>query len=130
MIRDLIEVMTSRYPDKALRPGSVAEDKLIACLAYLAEWELHVGKEGGFLSQSTAVGLRVSISSVLCLLDDLTKRLKFKYIMTSKLSQESRGASFWNNKAVIWVQFVSNATAVFDNYQLPELLWPCKVRFE
>lgn len=56
-------------PDKALHPGSVAKDKLLAFLAYLTEWELHAGGGGGFLSPSTAVGLRVSISSVRCLLD-------------------------------------------------------------
>lgn len=80
--------MTSRYPDKAIRAGSVAEDKVLAFLAYLTAWELHAGGGGGFLSPSTAVGLRVSISSVLCLLDYLTKRVKFRYVMTSKLSQD------------------------------------------
>ncbi|KAK8772616.1 hypothetical protein V5799_024142 [Amblyomma americanum] len=60
MIRDLIEIMTSRFPAKALRPGSVAEGQLLSFLAYLTEWELHAGVQGGFLSASTAVGLRVT----------------------------------------------------------------------
>ncbi|XP_049511416.1 uncharacterized protein LOC125939925 [Dermacentor silvarum] len=46
MIRDLIEIMTSRFPAKALRPGSVAEDQLLSFLAYLTEWELHAGDKG------------------------------------------------------------------------------------
>ncbi|KAL1470209.1 hypothetical protein MTO96_040573 [Rhipicephalus appendiculatus] len=43
MIRDLIEIMTSRYPAKALRPASVSEDRLLSLLTYLTEWELHAG---------------------------------------------------------------------------------------
>ncbi|KAH7933203.1 hypothetical protein HPB49_010252 [Dermacentor silvarum] len=53
MIRDLIEIMTSRFPAKALRPGSVAEDQLLSFLAYLTEWELHAGEQ---------VGVRVTVS--------------------------------------------------------------------
>lgn len=66
MIRDIIEIMTSRFPRQALSPGSASEDKLLSFLTqYLTEWELRAGGRGGFLSASTAAGLRVTIASVL-----------------------------------------------------------------
>ncbi|KAL1445763.1 hypothetical protein MTO96_044838, partial [Rhipicephalus appendiculatus] len=43
MIRDIIEIMTSRFPRQALLPGSASEDKLLSFLTYLTEWELHAG---------------------------------------------------------------------------------------
>lgn len=44
--------------------------------------------EGGFLSDSTAVGLRVTISSTLGLLDYPTQKIEFNYPMTSKTSKD------------------------------------------
>ncbi|KAH7938662.1 hypothetical protein HPB51_028820 [Rhipicephalus microplus] len=101
MMRDLIEIMSSRFPAKALRPDSAAVDKLLSFLAYLVEWEVYVAenlrqaknegraeKRGRFLSESTAVGLRVTIASVLSLLDYLSQQLAYKLIMTSRLSQD------------------------------------------
>ncbi|KAH8035336.1 hypothetical protein HPB51_004577 [Rhipicephalus microplus] len=37
MIRDVIEIMTSRFPRQALRPDSALEDKLLSFLTYLTE---------------------------------------------------------------------------------------------
>ncbi|KAH8027229.1 hypothetical protein HPB51_003682 [Rhipicephalus microplus] len=39
MMRDLIEIMSSRFPAKALRPDSAAVDELLSFLAHLVEWE-------------------------------------------------------------------------------------------
>ncbi|KAH7973922.1 hypothetical protein HPB49_007076 [Dermacentor silvarum] len=88
MMRDLIEIMSSRFPAKALCPDSAAVDKLLSFLAYLVEWEVHAAGRGGFLSASTTVGLRVTIASVLSLLDYLSQQLEYKFIMTSRLSQD------------------------------------------
>lgn len=88
MMRDLIEIMPSRFPAKALRLDSAAVDKLLSFLAYLVEWEVHAASRGGFLSASTTVGLRVTIASVLSLLDYPSQQLEYKFIMTSRLSQD------------------------------------------
>ncbi|KAH8035858.1 hypothetical protein HPB51_010610 [Rhipicephalus microplus] len=88
MIRDATEIMTSRFPRQALRPDSASEDKLLSFLTYQTEWELHAGGRGGFLSASTAAGLRVTIASVLSLLTYLTENVGYKYLMTAKLSQD------------------------------------------
>lgn len=71
-----------------MRPESASVEKLLSFLTYLTEWELHAGGRGGFLSASTAVGLRVTVASVLLLLTYLTKNFSYKYLMTSKLSQD------------------------------------------
>lgn len=44
--------------------------------------------QGGFPSTSTAVGLGVTISSVLSLLNYLMQQVSYEYVMTSKLSQD------------------------------------------
>ncbi|KAH7932756.1 hypothetical protein HPB49_002270 [Dermacentor silvarum] len=86
-IRDLIQVMTSRFAAEALRQRSISVDKLHSFLELLTSWELHTKGKQGFLSQSTATGLRVTLSSVLSLLDYLTQSVGFKYLITSPLSQ-------------------------------------------
>ncbi|KAH6921076.1 hypothetical protein HPB50_027934 [Hyalomma asiaticum] len=50
MIRDIMEIMASRFPRQPRRPDSASEDKLLSFLTYLTEWELHAGGRGGFLS--------------------------------------------------------------------------------
>lgn len=87
-MRNLIEIMSSRFPAKALRPDSAAVDKLLSFLVYLDEWEVGAAGRGGFLSASTTVGLSVTIASVLLLLDYLSQQLEYKFIMTSRLSQD------------------------------------------
>lgn len=86
-INDLIAAMTSRFPSKALRPDSSSSDTIADFLKYLTAWEQHAGGAGGFISESTATGLRVTLSSTLELLSYLTKT-GYKYIMTSRLSQD------------------------------------------
>lgn len=82
--------MTSRFPAEALRPNSPQVAVLKAFLAFIDNWERHANSKGkgGFLSKSTATGLRVTISSTLELLAYLTGKLKFKFLMTSKLCQD------------------------------------------
>ncbi|KAG0420884.1 hypothetical protein HPB47_003200 [Ixodes persulcatus] len=63
----------------ALQPGSDEEGQLLSFLACLTEWELHAGGQGGFPSTSTAVGLKVTISSVLSLLNYLDAASKLRY---------------------------------------------------
>lgn len=87
-IHQLIRVMTSRFPAEALRPCSSGTAVLQDFLSYLKAWEQHTKGGGGFLSNSTAAGLRVTISSTLELLDYLTENVGFKYLMTAKTSQD------------------------------------------
>lgn len=88
-IHRLISVMTSRYPAEALRPGSPGATFLEDFLCYLTEWEEHArATGGGFISDLTAAGLRVTITSTLELLAYLTKKVGYKFLMTSKLSQD------------------------------------------
>lgn len=79
--------MTSRFTAKALRPGSKEVEFLKEFLDFLSSWESHAKGVGGFLSDSTADGLRVTVSSTLALLDYLTAH-GFSYLMTSRLSQD------------------------------------------
>ncbi|KAL1440957.1 hypothetical protein MTO96_009003 [Rhipicephalus appendiculatus] len=58
-IHQLIRVMTSRFPAEALRPCSSGRAVLQDFLSYLKAWEQHAKGGGGFLSNSTAAGLRV-----------------------------------------------------------------------
>ncbi|XP_040063511.2 uncharacterized protein LOC120837930 [Ixodes scapularis] len=86
-INNLIKIMTSRFTAKALRPGSKEVEFLKEFLDFLSSWESHAKGVGGFLSDSTADGLRVTVSSTLALLDYLTAH-GFSYLMTSRLSQD------------------------------------------
>ncbi|XP_077498720.1 uncharacterized protein LOC144109805 [Amblyomma americanum] len=65
IIRDLILIMTSRFPAGALRLSSPSADKLKNMLVLLDNWERHTKGQHGFLSQYTATGLRVTVSSKL-----------------------------------------------------------------
>lgn len=80
--------MTSRFPAEALRPNSASADKLNSFLSFLSEWERHTNGQRGFLSQSTVTGLRVTLCSTLSLLKYLTQHIGFKYVMTSRVSQD------------------------------------------
>lgn len=86
-INDIIKAMTSRFSAEALRPNSASSTALADFLEYLATWEQHAGGAGGFLSESTAAGLRVTLSSTLELLSYMNK-VGYKFIMTSRLSQD------------------------------------------
>lgn len=80
--------MTSRTPKKALYPISPNCAFLKEFLRYLKEWETHATNTiGGFLSSSTAEGLRVTIESTVQLLEFL-RSAGFRYLMTSNLSQD------------------------------------------
>ncbi|KAG0436304.1 hypothetical protein HPB47_018030 [Ixodes persulcatus] len=55
-------------------------------LAYLDEWK-YGAKDGGFVSQSTAEGLGVTLQSTRSLLRYLVT-LGYRYMMTARLSQD------------------------------------------
>ncbi|XP_049268906.1 uncharacterized protein LOC119381959 [Rhipicephalus sanguineus] len=88
MMNRLIKAMTSRFKSEALWPDSDGAAVLSGFLDYISKWEQHTNKGNGFLSKPTATGLRVTISSVLSLLNYVTKDLGYQYLMTSRLSQD------------------------------------------
>ncbi|KAH7979820.1 hypothetical protein HPB49_011393 [Dermacentor silvarum] len=94
MIHTIITIMSSRHPRSALRMNSTAVDCLSAFLAYVTEWEVLTNGTRGFMSQSTAAGLRVTIKSTLLLLEYLTVKICYKYLMTSRLSQDPLESTF------------------------------------
>ncbi|KAH6921018.1 hypothetical protein HPB50_027994 [Hyalomma asiaticum] len=83
----LIKIMTSRTPRRALKPNSADTDFLKQFLVFLNTWEMHAN-DIGFLSKSTAEGLRVTLQSTLDIVQYLCSKCNFKYIMTSKLGQD------------------------------------------
>ncbi|KAH9374761.1 hypothetical protein HPB48_011346 [Haemaphysalis longicornis] len=85
----LIFIMTARIPSKGLKCDSASAKFLEDYLPFLREWEKHAAKHGGgFLSDSTALGLRVTIQSTLSLLSYVTSTLKYTYLLTANLSQD------------------------------------------
>ncbi|KAH7931774.1 hypothetical protein HPB49_026002 [Dermacentor silvarum] len=88
MMRDLIDAMTSRYSKRGLRPDSKEVASIKHFPEFLTTWEKAVPKQGGFLSESTAKGLRVTLTSTLSILLYVTKTLGLKYLMTSRLCQD------------------------------------------
>lgn len=82
--------MTSRSSINSLRLNSKKHTFLLDFLKYLNEWEITSTSNNGvgFLSSSTASGLRVTIKSTLDLLEFLTETEGYKYLMTSRLSQD------------------------------------------
>lgn len=85
----LIDVMTSRVPSGALKPNSKEAQLLNDTLEYINKWEACTEpSKGGFLSPGTAEGLRVSLKATLELLEYLAKQVGFKYLLTSRLSQD------------------------------------------
>lgn len=87
MMNTLIKVMTSRFKSEALWPNSAGAAALSSFLEYITKWECAAGGVG-FISETTAVGFRVTLSSVLSLLEYVTKELRYKYLMTANLSQD------------------------------------------
>lgn len=87
-MNQLIKTMTSRFRWEALWPHSNSTSVLFFFLVCITKWEQHASNGRGFLSTPTATGLRVTISSVLSLLDYVPKELGYQYLMTSKLSQD------------------------------------------
>ncbi|KAG0435027.1 hypothetical protein HPB47_018721 [Ixodes persulcatus] len=84
---ELIEVMTSRFPARALRLGTTQEGVLDKVLAYLDDWERHADGKA-FFNRNTSEGLRVTLQSTKELLAYLTHRVEYPYLMTSRLSQD------------------------------------------
>nr|XP_050042632.2 uncharacterized protein LOC126539856 [Dermacentor andersoni] len=83
----LIEAMTARIASKGLRVGSPQEKNIIDFQEYLNKWEASFcSSKLGFISASTAERLRVTLHTTLGLLKYLNG---FKYVLTSRLSQDS-----------------------------------------
>ncbi|KAH7944966.1 hypothetical protein HPB49_002862 [Dermacentor silvarum] len=85
--QDLISIMTSRFPAAALRANSKNAQRVSEFLDYLDEWE-RTSEKNEFISASTAEGLRVTLSGTLSLLEYVTSKLGFRYLMTSRLSHD------------------------------------------
>lgn len=89
LINRLIRVMTARISYKALKADSPDTRFLESFLEYIDRWkESAKPSGGGFLTDSTATGLRVTIQSTLDLLSYLHSECGFKYLPTSRLSQD------------------------------------------
>lgn len=62
-------------------------------ITYLKLWEalFHTQEERkkGFLTESTLYGLKVTLKATLEILDYLTKRRLYMYLMTSRLNQDN-----------------------------------------
>lgn len=86
-MKSLIAVMTARYTAEALRLHSAGEETIKEMLCFLDVWERHADKKK-FLSESTAEGLRVTLTSTLELLRYLHHQVGFSYLLTSRLSQD------------------------------------------
>lgn len=88
MMNELIKLMTSRFKSGALWPNSTGPASLTSCLEYITKWEQNTKNGVGFISKSTATGFRVTLTSVLALLEHVTKELGYRYLMTCPLSQD------------------------------------------
>ncbi|KAH7937164.1 hypothetical protein HPB49_008334 [Dermacentor silvarum] len=82
LMKDVIEIMTSRFPAAALRASSRKADRLAEFLEYLNEWE-RSAENSGFISATTAEGLRLTLSSTLSLLQYATTKLGFRSVMSN-----------------------------------------------
>lgn len=86
-INRLICIMTSRTSQKAVKRGNADKTFLEDFLDYRDAWERHAEPAGGgFLTQNTACGLRVTIRSTLDLLSCLGSTVRYNYLFTSRLS--------------------------------------------
>ncbi|XP_049516819.1 uncharacterized protein LOC125942649 [Dermacentor silvarum] len=75
--------LTSRIPSEGLKPDSAHERNIKDVLDYLNQREAHAATSpAGFLSASTAEGLRVTLQAT------LDEKLRFKYLLTCRLSQD------------------------------------------
>ncbi|KAH7979553.1 hypothetical protein HPB49_009829 [Dermacentor silvarum] len=83
----LVKAMTSRIPSEGLKPDSAHERHIKDVLDYLNRWEAHAETSpAGFLSASTAEGLRVTLQATLDLVKYLHEKQRFKYLLTCRLS--------------------------------------------
>lgn len=87
IMRDLIFAMTSQCGRDGLRPGNEQVKSIAKFLKFLDEWE-NSSDNVGFLSQSTAEGLRVTLASTLSLLTYVAEALKLKYLLIAQLSED------------------------------------------
>ncbi|KAL1460420.1 hypothetical protein MTO96_027366 [Rhipicephalus appendiculatus] len=89
MMVKLIEAMTARIPSQGLKVDSPQDTNIKEFLEYLNKWETSLEPSKiGFISASTAEGLRVTLHATLGLLRYASEKLNFKFILTSRLSQD------------------------------------------
>lgn len=67
-------------------PKSKALIEVQSFLSYLNAWEREVNL--GFISKATAEGLRVTLTSTISILDYVTGKLGYKYLLPSLMSQD------------------------------------------
>lgn len=82
----LISAMTSRCSRDAMRLKSQALSEVENFLSYLNAWEAEV--KLGFISKATAEGLLVTLTSTKSILDYITGKFGYKYLLTSRTSQD------------------------------------------
>lgn len=89
-VSNLIDAMMSRTPVNALKDDSKEMNAITDFLNFLKLWKqgVKVEKHAG-LSQSTFVGLSVTLTATLELFDYLKKTFDIKYLMTSRLNQDA-----------------------------------------
>ncbi|KAH9382931.1 hypothetical protein HPB48_023566 [Haemaphysalis longicornis] len=94
-INHLIRIMTSRTSQKAVKPGIADEKFLEDFLDYLDAWERHTEPAGGgFLTQNTACGLRVTIRSTLDLLSYLSSTVRYSYTFSRRVEAKTNWKTF------------------------------------
>ncbi|KAH8036194.1 hypothetical protein HPB51_019599 [Rhipicephalus microplus] len=79
--------LPNRYTAEAVQPNSPSVGVIKKMLEFLNKREDHTDKKQ-FLNQSTAEGLRITLTSTLELLDNLHKKVGHTYLITSQLSQD------------------------------------------
>ncbi|KAH8021370.1 hypothetical protein HPB51_015517 [Rhipicephalus microplus] len=87
MVRGCMHIRKRSRDRGVMRPKSPVLAEVDEFIAYLDAWERNVGKLGLF-SQGYAEGLRVTLKSTMSIFEYLTKELGYKYLLTSRLSQD------------------------------------------
>lgn len=82
----LISAMTSRCSRDAMRLKSQALCEVENFHSYLNAWEAEV--KLGFISKATAEGLHVTLTSTISILDYITGKFGYKYLLTSRMRQD------------------------------------------
>lgn len=100
----LFDILNAKLPVCGLRIDSDNMTFLEECLQWLDAWETHIRRPDvnckKFLSPSTSAGLRVTLHSTI----DLSKILLqsgFKYVLTSRLSQDPLEVCFMNKLLIL-----------------------------
>ncbi|KAF0705158.1 THAP-type domain-containing protein, partial [Aphis craccivora] len=92
-INDMFDAMNRKFPAEGIRENSKDLEILNQSLEWLDQWELMLDQglieEKEFLTKNTAESLRRTLKSTIDLVMYLLKECDFKYVLTSKLNQDS-----------------------------------------